>query len=190
MAEWTHLENMEKELYVDNVPFEYEGFFSYQELLRLIDDWAKKHDYYKEMKSHKEKITPHGRNINLGIDFQRKFSHIHFSVVVVEIEIEDMKDVIVELDGVRTKVQEGEIEAVFNGYLFTELKERWETKPNIHFVRGLIDKFVYKLERADHPGVVISETKELMSLIRAFLNLYKHRIKGHEKSSHGSHAKK
>lgn len=187
MAEWTHLEDMEKELYVDDTHVEYEGYFSYEELLRLIDDWAKKYDYYKEVKSHKEKITPHGRNVSMGLDFHRKFSHIHYSFITVEIEIEDMADHYLELDGIRTKVNEGEVEVAFNGYLYTHLKGRWETKPNVAFVRKVIDKFIYKLERSKYPGTVVGETMDLVHQIRAFLNLYKHRIK-EPAHGHGGHA--
>ncbi|GEM_PF-5745944 len=190
MPEWTHLEDMERELYVDNQKVGYEGNFQYGELLRLIDEWAKKYDYHKEVKAHKEKITPHGRNVSMTLEFHRRFTHIHFSFIALELEIENMTDRHVELDGLRTKVNEGEIEAVFFGYLFTHLKGRWETKANVAFVRKLIDKYVYKLERSKYPGTVVSETKDLMYQIKAFLNLYKHRIKelqghGHGHGGHG-----
>lgn len=187
MAEWVHLEDMEKDLLVDDYKVEYEGFFDYQELLRLVDQWAQKHDYFKEVKTHKEKVTPKGRNITLGIDFQRKFSHIHHSFVVVEIEIENMTDHVIELDGVRTRLNEGEVEVAFFGYLYTHLKSRWETKPNVAFVRRVIDKFIYKLERSKYPGTVVSETMDLAQQIRSFLNLYKHRVKEHEKQGQHGH---
>jgi len=71
---------------------------------------------------------------------------------------------------------EGDVEIVFNGFLMTHLKGRWESRPKFALIRKIIDKFVYKLERPSLAGTVVSDAKDLAKQLRACMVVYQHKI--------------
>ncbi len=175
MTEREILEDMEKELLVDRYCLDYEGVFDYRGLLKLIDKWCDDNGFYREIDSHKEKVTADGRDISIGYTLQRKFDKKHFTVINMEISISNMKDAEVELDsGKRRNLNRGSVDAVFHAYLMTSEKARWETKAYAYFIRGVIDKFIYKIDRPAYRGIVSSDTFKIINEIRGFLNIHSH----------------
>lgn len=175
------LDQYEKEIYVDKMPVEFSGYFSYPELLELINDWCRKHGYYRMLQDHKEKLTKNGRNISLGFQLTKQFTHIHLSAINMDIEISNMTTEYKTIDNVKTRVNKGDIKIIFNGFLMTHLRNRWETKPNIAFLRGVIDKFIYKLNRAKYPGTVVSDANSLAAELRGMLDSWRSKIQGRPK---------
>ena len=157
------LSDMEKYVYLDRLTISYKGVFNYAELMVLIRDWCKKNGYYREISHNKMIVKPDGKEIGISMRLHKKISR--------------MKDILKNIDGFDINMNEGEINIVFMGYLMTHLKGRWESRPKFAFVRRLIDKFVYKLERSEYPGTVVSDGKDLANNIRGLLYLYEHRLK-------------
>ena len=173
MTEMEILEDMEKELLVDKYVLDYEGVFDYDGLIRLIDRWCEDNGFYRDIDSHKEKVTAEGRNISIGYTLQRKFDKRHFTVICMDLSIEGMKDVEVELDGKKRRMlNRGTVEVTFHGYLMTSEKSRWETKGYAYFIRGVIDKFIYKIDRPEYRGIASSDAFKLINEIRGFLNIH------------------
>ena len=191
-TEREHLEDMEKELYVDHLVIEHEGFFSYTELQKVINDWLKSKNYFKEVVRSKEKVTEKGRNTVTEYIFQRSVGLKHKVMIVMELATNDMIDVDMEVDGKMRTINEGEVEVVLNGFLSSSLKASWETKAYAAFIRGIIDKYIYKLDRPERVEAVVGDTKDLAFKIRGFLKSYGARVgarhghgEGHEEEGHG-----
>jgi len=176
VEEWEHFEDMEKETFIDRLTVSYEGKFEWAELTRMIEKWGKEHEYFVHIDAHKGGITTSGRNLAVEYNLFKKFSQIHYSVLKLEVSCSNMKDIVEKVDGRNRNINEGSVEAVFMGFLMTNIKSRWETKPSIYFIRGVIDKFIYKLYRPKYPGRVIGDATTLANEIRSFLYLYKHRL--------------
>ena len=170
--------DMQQELYADHITVEYEGMFSYPELLKLINDWAQEKKYYKEIANSKEKVTKTGKNITVEFTFQRRIVHLYRSQIELTLEIEDMKDTQEKVDGQMKNLNYGKVTAVANGYTAASLSGRWEQKGYIAFIKGVIDKFIYKIERPELVALVVRETKDVIFKIRGFLNSYPTRLKG------------
>ena len=182
-TEREHLEDIEKEIYVDRLTITYEGLFDYKDLLKLINDWAREKKYYKEITSSKEKVTKIGKNIEIEFQFQRKIPPLNRSLINMGLSVEDMTDVKQEMDGQLKNLHNAIVEVVFHSYLASSIRARWETRGYVAFIRGIINKFVYKFDRPARAGVVVGETKDLAFKIRGFLNSYPKRIKEETKEA-------
>jgi len=170
------LDQYEKEIYVDKMTLNFSGYFDYAELQEMINDWCRRNRYHRMLQDHKEQLSKTGRNIALSYHLTRQFTHIHISTLNVEIEISDMTTEYKEIDGMKTRINKGDVEIFFNGFLMTHLRSRWETKANIAFIRGVIDKFIYKLNRAKYPGTVVADANKLAAEFRGFFNGWQARV--------------
>jgi len=172
------LDQYEKEIYVDKMVVKYSGYFDYNELQELVSEWCRQKKYYRMIQSHKEKLTKTGRSIGLGYHLNKQFTHIHVSVLNVDVNISNMITEIKEIDGQKRRVNKADIEIEFNGFLMTHLRNRWETKANIAFIRGVIDKYVYKLTRSKYPGTVVADANNLAAEFRGFFGTWARRVEG------------
>lgn len=172
-----HLEDMEKEIYVDKLTLTYSGYFIYMEFMDMVNKWCDEHGYYREVLSSSEKVTEKGTNKSTGLQLQKRTSHAHLSVLNVDINFSNMSDVEKEIDGKMKNMNKGDAEIIFHGYLMSSTKARWETKGYIYFIRMTIDKFIYKLDRPKYRGIVVADAKDLAGIMRGCLELYKDKVK-------------
>jgi hypothetical protein len=171
-----HLEDMEREIYVDRLTLKYEGPFSYKDFMKLVDSWCEEKGYYKDVQSTKQKVTEDSKSISLGIQLQKAMTDRHFSIINVDIGFSGMTDYETKVDGRDAIINKGEVEIVFHGFLMTSLKARWETKDYAAFIKGFIDKFVYKLLKPKYSGTVIEDGNDLANRMNGFLQSYRARI--------------
>ncbi|MCX6706571.1 MAG: hypothetical protein NT001_00300 [Candidatus Woesearchaeota archaeon] len=174
MTERELLEDMEKELLVDRYGIDYEGVLDYQGFIKMIEEWCRKNDFYMEIDSKKEKVTAKGRNISIGYNLQRKFDNIHFTIIEMDFSVDDMTDSDTEIDGMMKALNKGKVDIIIHSYLMMSIKARWETKGYAYFIRGIIDKFIYKLDKPSFRGVVVTDTYKLIDEIKGYLNIYRH----------------
>ncbi|HLC98809.1 MAG TPA: hypothetical protein VJC00_02275 [Candidatus Nanoarchaeia archaeon] len=174
MTEKEVLEDMEKELLVDRYGLDYEGVFDFEGLLKRIDDWCRDNDFHLEILSRKDKVTSEGRKISIGYNIYRKWKKMYFTVIGFDLSIEDMKDIEVEVDGRMRNLNKGKVDAIFHSFLMTSIKARWETKGYLYFLRGIVDKFIYKVDKPAYRGIVVEDTYNLINEVKGSLNIYAH----------------
>ena len=171
-TEREHMEDIEKEIYADNITISYEGLFSYKELLDLINEWARSKRYFKEVLESKEKVTRGSKNITLELQMQRRIHAQYKCLINFSLEVSDMVDEEEEIDQNMKNLNSGRVEASLKGFLMTSQRSRWETRGYVAFIRGIINKFVYKLDRPAYIAAVVGDAKDLTFKIRGFLNSY------------------
>lgn len=173
-----HLEDMEKEIYLDRLTLTYSGYLNYKEFMDMVKRWCAERGYYSDVQSTKEKVAEKGFTKKVALQLQKKISHMHLSVLNIDISFSDMTEESKEVDGRMMKVEKGDVEVIFHGYLMTSVKASWETKAYMGFLRTVIDKFIYKLDRPKYRGAVVNDGKDLAKEMMGFLNSYKGRVKG------------
>jgi len=171
-----HLEDMEKEIYLDKYVVSYTGYFNYKEFMSMFNKWCEANGYYRDVQSSGEKVGEKSTTKSFGIQLQKKISHYHFSVLNIDLSFK-MVDVEKEVDGKMQNMQKGDVEAVFHGYLMSSMKARWETRGFIYFFRMLIDKFVYKLDKPKYWAVCATDGKALGAEMNGLLNSFNGRVK-------------
>ncbi len=170
------LSDMEREIYVDRMILRYSGVFKYKELLDLVEAWCRKKKYNKEMVTQKHKVQKEGKTSVVAFQLHRKFTPLHISVIDVTLSGSHLIEKEFLIDGRHMILDEGDVEIVFNGFLMSHLKGRWESRPKFALIRKIIDKFVYKLERPSLAGTVVSDAKDLAKELHASMVIYKHKL--------------
>jgi len=164
---------VERKLIVEDETVSYEGAFEVKELYAAMKEWCKERGYYPlEIKS-TEVVGKEGRTIENVVWPTKKFSDYARVFLRTKIYFVNIKDVEVERDGKKMKMQKGKVTIVFNSYLETDYEGDWEDKPVFFFVRSLFEKFVYVPYISGFEKQIKEETTELKRMVQAFLNLYR-----------------
>ena len=163
----------EREIIVDKLRLTYEGIFSVAELYNMIDEWFRWKGYDKRENKNIEIVKPEGKFIEIELEPWKKVTDYAKNVIKIRIQMTGIKDVEVEKDNAKLKLNQGKVQFVFDGILETDYEARWEGKPIFYFIRTVFDKYFYKPFTAGFQRGVKEDLMHLHGQIKAFLNLYR-----------------
>jgi hypothetical protein len=163
----------EREVIVDKVRLSYEGLFSVADFYKMIDEFFEEKNYDKRELKNIERVSPEGKYIEIELLPWKKVSDYAKNEIRVRMMMSNIKDVEVEKDGVKVKLNQGNLQIVFDAYLTTDYENRWESKPYFFFLRTIFDKYLYRPFQSGFQQGVKSDFVELRDRIKAFLNLYR-----------------
>ena len=163
----------EREVVVDKLRLTYEGIFSVSELYKLIDEWFRWKGYDKRENKNIEIVKPEGKFIEIELEPWKKVTDYAKNVIKIRIQMFDIRDVEVEKDNTKLKLNQGKVHFVFDGYLETDYEAKWDGKPIFYFIRTVFDKYLYKPFTTGFERGVKQDVMHLQGQIKAFLNLYR-----------------
>jgi hypothetical protein len=164
----------EREVVVDKLRLSYEGLFKVTDLYQLIDRWLREKGYDKREKRMAESVTKNGKFIEWEIEPWKKITDYASIIIKLRIILTDIKEVDVEIDKNKVKMNQGKTDFVFDGYLETDYENRWESKPLFFFLRALFDKYIFKPYTVGFQSNAIDDVNDLHTRIKSFLNLYRY----------------
>jgi len=163
----------EREVIIDKYRVTYEGLFNALDLYTIIDEFLEDKGYDKREKKNIERVTKDGKYIELWLEPWKKLTDYAKSVILVRIIMSEVKEVEIEKEGVKVKMNQGKIQFVFDAYLETDYENRWEMKPIFFFLRTIFDKFIFKSYMIGYRNEIRSDANQLIVTIRSYLNLYR-----------------
>ncbi|MBW3022981.1 hypothetical protein KY308_02670 [Candidatus Woesearchaeota archaeon] len=163
----------EQKIVVSGMTVQYEGIMNLRDIYKIIDDWQKDNDYDTIEKLNAEYVRPEGKYIELTLEPEKKVSDYVKNIIKIKLIARNIKDVTVEDEGRKKKMQEGELAVTLTGVLETDYEGKWEQKATIFFLRVLVDKYIYKFYTDKFESALAKEIKDLHTQIKSFLNLYK-----------------
>lgn len=164
----------EIEIVVDKLRLQYDGLFSAKDLYYMLDEWFEEKNYDRREIRHIERVTPEGKYIEYEWLPWKKYTDYAKSEIRIRVVMTDVKEVEIERDGSKVKLNQGNIRIVMDGYLTTDYENRWESKPMLIFLRTIFDKYFYKPFTVGYQQNVKGDVMELYKQVKAFLNLYRY----------------
>ena len=140
----------------------------------MIDGWLYEKGYDKYEKKNEEQVLEGGRKIELELRPWKKTTDYAKNEIRLRIFIDNMTDIEVEKDGKKVKLNKGDIQIIFDAFLETDYENRWESKPIFYFLRGIVDKYIYRSYLEGYKELVKQDINHLLTQIKAFLNLYRY----------------
>ena len=165
---------MEQQYVVDTLRLNYQGLFSMEELLGVIDRWLAEKGYEKYDKKNYETVFEDSRQLEVEMEPWRNITEEVKFVLKINLLITGLKDTVILKDKHREKLNEGKMLFTFDAIMETDLRYRWEGKGWLQFVRTLFDQFIYKGQQDRFEVLVAQEVEELYYALKSHLNLYKY----------------
>jgi hypothetical protein len=164
----------EKKLVIEQLKLTYSGLFDVNELYSLIDGFLKEKGFDKFERKNIQQVTPSGKHIELELRPWKTVSDYVKTHMKITLYLTNVKDVEVEKDGVKVKLNQGNVHIVLDGYIETDHEDRWESNAMYVFFRTLIDKYIIKTYLDTFEQEIASDVDQLYNQLKAFLNLYRY----------------
>jgi hypothetical protein len=164
----------EKKLVVEHLKLQYDGLFDATGLYQYIDDWLREKGFDKREVRNREHVTPEGKFVELELQPWKKITTYAQHIIRMEIRLTKLKEVEIEKEKHKIRLNKGKVAITFDGYLVTDYEHRWEQRPLYFFLRTIFDKFIYRSYTAQYEALLVETVNQLHSGIKAYLNMYKH----------------
>ena len=162
----------EKKIVVDNIFFTYTGVFDVQRLYEVVDDWAARNDYAREIKKKGVHIKMNYKQIECIVELQKKVTHVAIQVIRIRFLFDKVVEVEKRRGAASIVLQRGDCLVAVDGLLETDMEGKWHQQPEFSFIRGLFDKFVYNFHWNRHEKEVVHDAKDVLRNMRAHLAMY------------------
>ncbi len=148
------------------------GVFDFKETYRILFEWFIDQGYDFNEKSYKEVIGAGGaKEIELEWICVRKVSDYFKFEIKTGWKIIGMTSVEVEIDGVKQKMNKGDVAISFGCTLLKDYEEKWSKKPFLNFLRTLYDRYLIKERITAYEMKLITEMEELVAQAKSFMAL-------------------
>ncbi|MBI4440692.1 hypothetical protein HY639_00850 [Candidatus Woesearchaeota archaeon] len=163
----------EKKQIVDNETIIYDGLFDGTDLYRVMDKFFQDKGYDKAELVHDEHVSETGKDVTVAVEGANKANDYTKKVISVKILIKGMKDVTLEKNKHKTRLQQGKVTVIFNAFIVSDVEGKWEAKPMFVFMRALVDRYLYRYYINKIEQEVKDDTLHMKALVKSFLNLHR-----------------
>ncbi|MBI2668887.1 hypothetical protein HYX14_03525 [Candidatus Woesearchaeota archaeon] len=163
----------EKNLIIDGRALEYKGIFKAGQLFQVINQALKERGYTKREKRTDELVTPEGKRTFIELRPFKEVSNYGVLMIKIKILLDKVTEVVEEHQGHKQKFDRGDIEIVFDAWVLTDYESRWTLKPLVYFMKGMINKFIYRFPfEAGFPRTLTGDTAYIYGQIKRLLHSY------------------
>ena len=166
----------EKKIVYQDKFISFEGLFDLRNLFRTIVKWFNEHGYDMWENKNFEEVYENGKKVIFELIPYKKVSDYYKLEIRIFAVFENLKEVEIELSGVKQKLLKGGANFTFDATLVTDYENRWESRPAYYFYRALIDKFIYKSYTDKYEEELIKDAKEVQEEIKAYLNMFRYSV--------------
>jgi len=153
---------------------EFDGLFDMKGLFQTIFHWFWQKNYDMMERKNYEYVYDDGKKIFFELIPYKKTTDYHKMEMKVRATFEKLKEVEIEIKGVKHKLLKGKAHILFDATLITDYENRWEGRPIFFFFRSLIDKFIYKDYTDAYMNELVRDAKELEEEIKSYLNMFRY----------------
>jgi hypothetical protein len=148
------------------------GLFDFKETYRILFEWFIDQGFDFNEKSYKE-VAGAGGAKELEIEWEcvRKVSDYFKFYIKTVWKIIGMTSVEVEVDGVKQKMNKGDLTITFSSVLLKDYEEKWSKTPFLNFLRTLYDRYLIKERITAYEMKLITEMEQLVAQAKSFLAL-------------------
>ena len=166
----------EKKIVYQDKFIAFEGLFNLKDLFRTIVKWFNERGYDMWENKNYEEVYEDGKKIIFELIPYKKVSDYYKLEIRVFAVFENLKEVHVELNGVKQRLLKGRGDFTFDATLITDYENRWEGRAVYYFYRTLIDKFIYKSYTDKYEVELKKEAQEVQEEIKAYLNMFRYSV--------------
>lgn len=166
--------NYEKFLLINNRQLKYKGIFRADELFSTVNRALEERGYTKREKKSEEIVTEAGKKTYLELRPYKELTRYLALMIKIKVNLDNVTETPEEVRGERRMFQQGDILIAFDAWLMTDYKNRWGMKPFFFFLKGMMNKYLYKTPiEANAFGELAGDTAYIYARIKKLLSSYR-----------------
>ncbi len=147
------------------------AIFDFSELYSFCYKWLVDENYDVTEGKYQEKVNPNGKEVEIEWEALKEITDYFRFKISVNWRIIGLKDVEVEKDNAKIKLNKGNLEIKVKAVLEKDYESRWEKNAFFNFLRGIYDKYIIKSRIEHYEEKLFSEADEFLAEIKSFLSL-------------------
>ena len=165
---------VERNLVINNRRFVYSGTFSFYDLITIINKALKEKGYEGVEKRNEEVINDIGKNVYLELrPIKEKTNYVKLWMKI-KINLRNITQKKQELEGNIRMLEQGDVEIMFDSWIWTDWEDRWGEGPFLFMMKALIHKWFYKLPlEASYSTELTSDTAYVYNKMRDLFKNYR-----------------
>lgn len=167
------VEMAENTLVINNRELVYKGIFRSEEVFQTINRVLFEKGYSYSEKRSEEINTEEGRKFYVELrPVKVKTMYLRLEMRM-RVTFDAVTSVVEEKVGTKTRFDLGDVSILFDGWVKTDYQDRWTQNPYSYFLKGWINKYVYKLKLDDaYATEIFSDTAYMYGKLRALFDSY------------------
>ena len=158
---------------VDHLKLEYKGLFEAKNFFKLVDSWLSERQMEKKNTKDVEIMTPEGKFIEWEISPWTKCTDYMRLYMKIRVLMYEVKKVEAIRDKKKIVLDHGHVIIILDGYLEHDYEHRWDGTPMLHFIRTMMDKFVYRTYTQKYEQRWTHDCHQIYDLMQRFFNTYR-----------------
>ena len=159
---------------VDHEKIDYSGPVNVSDLLRMIENFVFERGFDKKQDKDFEQNTINGKSLEWQISPWKKITDYVRYIIKVRVLGYDILKADSVVDGKKTKIDNGRLIIVIDGFMEYDYDSRWDERPFLLFLRTFYDYFVFKAYTERFEQRLVHDVNHLHDNIEKFFNLYRH----------------
>lgn len=147
------------------------GIFDFKKFYNFAYDWLRDEGYKVQEKNYTEEITGDSKKIEIKWIAKKKISDYFQFIIQTDWLILNLKNVEVQKEGKKVKMNSGEPELKIKGILIKDYEHRWEDMPFFKLLRGIYDRYIIKSRVESYEDKIIDETEEYIAQCKSYLTI-------------------
>lgn len=147
------------------------GIFNFRDTYQFMYKWLDDEDYIIEEQKYVEEIQGDAKKIEIIWVATKRISDYFKNEIKLTWTVLGLKNVEVEQNGKRIKMNDGSFEVKFAGTLVKDYESTWEKKPITKFLRGIYDKFIIEGRIERYEDKLYGDVDDLIKDIKGFLTI-------------------
>lgn len=147
------------------------GVFDFAAFYSFAHNWFREEGYTVTEDRYNESVSGNTRNIMIEWKATIKITDYFKIEHALKIEIKNLTDVEVEIDGKKKKMNKGNISLDHKGSLIKDVESKWESSSFNKFMRDVYNKYVIPGRIDEMERRVKSDTTTFKEEAKAFLEL-------------------
>ncbi len=161
----------ERRAIVEEKKLKHSGVFSASELYEIIERWFADNGFSdREEIEHMEKIQKSHKTVEVLYRPVKTLSSYSKAELRILIEMGNLKRTVVDTEGKKVTMSDGDLTITFDGFLVTDFEGRYDVlEPRRFFWKTIFDKLLKKTESAEDEGKIAGYVSELYNHVRDYL---------------------
>jgi len=165
---------LERNLIIDNKEIKYKGIFRIDEVFQVLNRALEERGYQLREKKNEEMVTEEGRKAFFELRPYKVKTNYVTLMIKIKVTFDNVTENIETVHNIKQLYQHGDVTICFDAWSLTDYANRWTLKPWVYFMKGIINKFLYKFPmESGFVGELIGDTSYTFAKVKAHLNSYK-----------------
>ncbi|MDD5191638.1 MAG: hypothetical protein PHH54_02045 [Candidatus Nanoarchaeia archaeon] len=145
------------------------AIFHFKDFYGFTYDWLVGEGYKVTEKVYSEEISGDAKKIEIEWEAKKKVSDYFRFVIQVRWMILGLKNVEVQREGKKLKMNSGQVELKVKGVLVKDYEHKWEDYPVWKFLRGMYDRYIIRSRIEQYEDKLKEEVEEFIAQSKSFL---------------------